>query len=337
MKYFEPESHRHGNGSYSDKGLISRRSLVLGLLGTAMTACAAPIIRTPKDEVAEFPLIDAHSHYVSKAQWGDKGYTPEELLQAMDIAGIRRMVVLGFGPEVPQLGRQKPDRFVASYVGDWSFRFRQARGEIKDGTTPAEVERISAEFENALGSGLYRGIGEIHTYADPSLPYYGGSNIAPDSPLISRLLELAGQHDMPINIHCTNTGVKQMGRALRAYPKTMVVWAHTGYLSPSIISDILRDNPNLAFDLSAKNPACCLLGYSEKYPLMGIRSIDETWRQLFEAYPDRFLVGVDFLLSNHLRYAREAGEFYRAILGQLTPVTARKIGYQNAQKLYGLG
>jgi len=43
------------------------------------------------------------------------------------------------------------------------------------------------------------------------------------------------------------------------------------------------------------------------------------------------------LSSSALRYAREAGEFYRTILGQLTPATARKIGYQNAEKLYGLG
>jgi predicted TIM-barrel fold metal-dependent hydrolase len=118
----------------------------------------------------------------------------------------------------------------------------------------------------------------------------------------------------------------------------MVVWDHTGsYLSPSNISDFLREYPNISFDLSAKNPACCPAGYSQNYPLMGIRSIDETWRQLFETYPDRFLVGVDFLSSSHLRDAREAGEFYRTILGQLTPATARKIGYQNAQRLYDLG
>jgi Tat protein secretion system quality control protein TatD with DNase activity len=301
-----------------------------------MAACAAPIVRTPKEEVAEFPLIDAHSHYVPKAM-SDYGYTPEELLKAMDIAGIRRMVVLGFGPGVSQLARQKPSRFVASYVGDFSFRFRQARGEIKDGTTPTEVERISVEFEKALKSGLYQGIGEIHTYADPWIPFLPGANIAPDSPLINRLLHLAGRYGMPINIHCTSTGVEKMARSLRAHPKTLVVWAHTGsYLSPSAISDILREYPNVFFDLSSKNPACCPAGYSQNHPLMGIRSINENWRQLFEAYPHRFLVGVDFLSSNHLFYAREAGEFYRTILGHLMPATARKIGYQNAQRLYGL-
>jgi hypothetical protein len=135
---------------------------MLGILGTSMAACAAPIIRTPKEEVAQFPLIDAHSHFVSKSRW-DLGYTPEEFLKAMDIAGIGQMIVLGFDPEVPQLARNKPNRFVASYCGDFSLQLRQSRGEIKDGTDPGEVEQISSEFEMALKSGLYKGIGEIHT------------------------------------------------------------------------------------------------------------------------------------------------------------------------------
>jgi hypothetical protein len=45
--------------------------------------------------------------------------------------------------------------------------------------------------------------------------------------------------------------------------------------------------------------------------------------------------GVDFLAARHLRLAREIGE-YRGLLTQLTPATARGIGYENAQRLYGL-
>jgi hypothetical protein len=322
--------------------LVSRREFLLGFLGTAAAACAAPVIRTPREEVAQFPLIDVHSHYVS-GHVVDFGYTPEDLLKAMDAAGIRRMVVLGFGPDVPRLARQHPDRLIASYIGNWSFRTRQARGEITDGTTPAEVERINGEFEAALKSGLYRGLGEIHTYARPipgavtggrGTP---GSTIAPDAPLIRRLLELAGRYGVPINIHCDDYGTAQMVSALRAHPKTRVVWAHAGsWLAPSAIRDILRDHPNVVFDLSAKNPACCPGGHFMYYPILGVRAVDETWQQLFETYPDRFLVGVDFFASSHLRLAREAGEFYRTILAQLTPATARKLGHENAQRVYGL-
>lgn len=307
-----------------------------------MAGCAPPVVRTPKEEVAQFPLIDVHSHYMPRS-FVDFGVTPEDLLKGMDAAGIKRMVVLGFGPEVPQLARRYPDRFVASYI-HMNFRTRQSRGEIKDGTSPEEVERIGAEFEEALKSGLYRGLGEITTIARPlSSRVTGGSpgpgaHIAPDSPLIGRLIELAGRYGVPINIHCDAPAATQMVNAVRAYPKTTVIWAHTGsYLSPSACGSFLRDHPNLHFDLSSKNVAYAGPGGGyATYPLVGFQGIDEDWRQLFETYPDRVLFGVDFLSSSHLRLAREIGEYYRAILTQLTPATARKIGHENAQRLHRL-
>ncbi len=307
-------SRQEADDTPSNVGIMTRRAFLLGCFGTAMAACAAPVVRTPKQEVVQFPLVDVHSHYVPVSRV-DFGYKPEDLLKAMDTAGIRRMIVLGYGREVPELARLYPGRFVASYGGMSNLKVRQARGEIKDGTAPAEVESIGAEFEEALKSGLYRGAGEVHTYARP-IPAsvtgghpVPGSTIAPDSPLIRRLLELAGRYGVPINIHCDTYEVTSMLNAVRSYPKTMVVWAHTGsFLGPSTIRDILRDHPNATFDLSAKNPACCPFGYSTAYPLVGFRAVDETWRQLFEAYPDRFFVGVDFFSSGHLRAARERRE-----------------------------
>ena len=325
-------------GRSSRVALISRRAFLLGLAGTMVSAYADAAERASKEEAAQFPLVDAHSHFVPSSRF-DFGYTAEELLKAMDAGGFKRMVVLGYGPELPDLAKQHPDRFVVSFGSHLSFRTRQARGEIKDGTVSAEVEKIGAEFEEALKSGLYRGIGEIHTYSRPISgggATVAGSTIAPDSPLILGLLELAGRYGVPINIHCDDYGAKQMVAALKANPKAAVIWAHTGsYMSPSDVRNILRDHPNVSFDLSAKNPACCGSGLRE-YPILGFFGIDRSWQQLFEAYPERFVVGVDFYAASQLGAAREAGEFYRRILTQLTPATARKIGYENAEKLYRL-
>jgi hypothetical protein len=320
----------------------SRRTLLRGLLGSALTACAAPAVRTPTEQVAEFPLIDVHSHYASRSM-ADFGVGPDQLLRAMDEAGIRRMVVLGFGPEVPVLARTHGDRFVAAYVYR-NFRTRQAGGEITDGRAPNEVERIGAEFEQALDSGLYRGLGEITTIARPlSSRVTGGqagpgANVSPDSPLVRRLIALAGRHGVPINIHCDALAAAPMARAVRAHPGTTVIWAHGGsYLSPSACAGFLRDHPNLYFDLSSKNVAFSVPGSRvDRYPLDGLRGIDEGWRQLFEAYPDRILFAVDFLAARHLAMAREIGDYYRGLLAQLTPAVARKIGYENARRLHGL-
>jgi hypothetical protein len=164
----------------------------------------------------------------------------------MNQAGIKRMIVVGFGPEVPELPKRHPDRFVAAYV-QFNFRWRQdpamagrmpERFRIKDGTTPEEVERIGGEFEEALKSALYRALSEITTYARPihgsvlggrAAP---GADISPDSPLVRRLIELAGRYEVPINIHCEDYGTSQMVNAVRAYPRTRVIWAHTGSYPP---------------------------------------------------------------------------------------------------------
>lgn len=332
------------NSSVPSDPRISRRALLLGASGALLAGCAATILRTPREEVAQFPLVDAHSHLLPLRQSPQRGWGREDLIAAMDASGFRRMVVVGYGREVADLARLQPDRFVASYCGELSLRWRHVRGWIKDGTAPDEVERIGAEFETALRSGLYRCIGELHTFTSGIPAAVGGGvefpplTIAPDSPLVLRLLEVAGRAGVPANVHCEEPGARHMANALRASRKTTVIWAHVGTpLSPSDLRDILRDHPNVYFDMSAKNPACCPGPANVHYPFLGIGSVlDDTWRQLFEAHPDRFLAGIDFFARAHLSQAREAGEFYRAILTQLTPATARKIGYETAERLYGL-
>jgi hypothetical protein len=316
----------------------SRRSLLLGALAGLSAGCAAPTVRTPKEEIAGFPLVDVHSHVAAAL-----GFTGERLIQAMDTAGIARAVVLGWGAPAADLARRHPDRIVAAYGGPGSFGWRQQQGEIKDGTDPREVERIGAEFEAALGNPVFRGgFGEVVTHhvgipatvtgGPPAPP----TRISPESPLILRILELAGRADVPVNVHCEDYGLREMTAALRARRRTRVVWAHTGsFLGPAAVRDVLRDHPNVVFDLSAKNQACCPRGYTT-HPLAGFRTIDDGWRQLFETDADRFLVAFDFFSRAHLPGARDAGELYRTVLSQLTPATARRLGYENAERIYRL-
>ena len=103
----------------------------------------------------------------------------------------------------------------------------QERGEIRDGTTAEEVDRICGEMERSLKTGRYRGLGEFTTYSRPT-PVLPPTRLSPDSPLMCRLLKLAGRYGVSVNIHCDDYGAKEMVNALRAHPKTKVVWAHTG-------------------------------------------------------------------------------------------------------------
>jgi predicted TIM-barrel fold metal-dependent hydrolase len=197
------------------------------------------------------------------------------------------------------------------------------------------AERIAAEYERALGSGVYRGLGEIPTY-HPARPV----PIPPDSPLVLKLLELAARYAVPINVHCTASdgGAGRMAQALRLSPGATVIWAHGGSRLLELTA-FLGDYPNLYFDLSTLHPPWPLRGGRTHLAYGGV--IDRNWRELLEAYPDRFLVGFDFgtgfgglIQSTPLSAARQVGEFFQTVLSQLAPSTARKIAYENAERLY---
>ena len=69
--------------------------------------------------------------------------------------------------------------------------------------------------------------------------------------------------------------------------------------------------------------------------------IHEGWRQLFESYPERFLLGFAFgaqgnPLNTPQSMAKEVGGYFRTMLAQLTSTTARKIAYENAEEVYKL-
>ena len=128
---------------------------MLGLMAAAMAACAAPVIRTPKEEVSKYPLFDVHSH---RSPSGSP--TAEEFLEIMNAAGISRMnVFAGRQHEPAMLARQYPDRFVVSYRPPID-RSTEMKGTLDD----EEVRRIGIEVEKALKSGLYKGLGEVITY-----------------------------------------------------------------------------------------------------------------------------------------------------------------------------
>jgi predicted TIM-barrel fold metal-dependent hydrolase len=309
--------------------LISRRAFLVGIAGTILDGCAAPVNYKPMSDAERFPLVDAHSHYVAVRE-----PMAEDLIEAMNTAGIKGMVL--FEPSnrgATRLAKRFPGRFGASYQGPLGIDRR--REEMSYGMDPEIAQQIAAEYEKVLRFGVYRGLGEIPTY-HPGRPV----PIAPDSPLILKLLELAGQYGVPINIHCTasDRGATRMAQALQRHPKTTVIWAHGGSRL-SEVSNFLRDYPNLYFDLSTLHPPWPLRGGRTHLAYRGV--IDRTWRELLEAYPDRFLVAFDFgtgfggaIQSTPLSAAREVGEFFQSVLAQLTPSTARKIAYENAERLY---
>jgi hypothetical protein len=293
--------------------------LCLGLLVLSVTACGFKGRQIPRKTPAVLPLFDAHFHYNQPAD-------EDELLASLSAAHITRSVLFG-GESASEMARKYPERFVASYSGLLSGR----RHELNGGKDEAIVTEIAGEVDQALRSGRYRGLGEISAYHHA----YPHDPVAPDSPLILRLFELAGRYHVPVNIHCSDFGYSEMEHALRESPGTTVIWAHTGsHLPPDKIRILLQAFPNLYFDLAAMDDY-----WPGRHTLLSFfGGIAERWRGLFEEFPDRFEVGFD--LSTDINRGRRistaavhAAAIEQALAG-LTPATAKKIAYENAERLY---
>jgi predicted TIM-barrel fold metal-dependent hydrolase len=293
--------------------------LCVGLLVAGVTACGFKAVHSATAKTNSLPLFDVHFHYNNPVD-------ENEMFSNLSAAHITRSVL--FGTEsASEMARKYPERFVASYSGHLSSRRRESKGG-KDETI---ARQVAGDFEQALRSGLYRGLGEVSAYHHA----YPDDPIAPDSPLILSLLEVAGRYRVPINIHCSDFGLSEMEHALRAYPGTTVIWAHTGsHLPPEKIRVLLQAFPNLYFDLAAMDET-----WPRKHTLLSFfGTIDESWRLLFEEFPDRFLVGFDMSTDvdrgRKISTAAANARVMQRVLSGLTPATASKLAYQNGERLY---
>jgi hypothetical protein len=287
------------------------------------------------DETAKLRFIDVHAHH--HPQHGPRA---DELLRAMDEAGISRMVVFTAFSAGARLAGGNSGRFVMSYQGP--IALSPIRQKLLSGPSSGLVKKLLAGYEAVLASGEFKGLGEIPTHhrARPEV-------ISPDSAIIRGLLELAVRRNVPVNIHCSSPeSSPAMDRALSSYPTAIVIWAHGGsYLSATAIRELLQRHSNLHFDLSTLHPPWPLIGDRTHIGYGGV--IDESWRLLFESYPSRFLMAADFGLGTSgptaaprttpLSAARAVGDFFRRMLPQLPPEVARMLAHENAERVYKLG
>jgi len=137
---------------------------------------------------------------------------------------------------------------------------------------------------------------------------------------------------VPVVVHyeLTDVAATALDRALAAHRKATLVLAHAGEGPPRRVEGLLTRNPNLVVDLSGmhfqRKPALA----SETGPL------DPAWKALIEAFPDRFLMGVDVWAPRLFEPAMLDRLFTwtRRVLGELRPDVAERVAYRNAAALF---
>ena len=313
---------------------------VLALGVTCGRAQAADALLGPV-AAKTIPMADAHFHVMT---WMDI----RELAGYMDRNGVRWAggVAVGSGQGAPGARQSKLAETVtvlgslyirATGMALWiSLYSTLGATALEKLDTPEVYERLSP-IEEDLRRGA-RVIGEIHVNAlsstkDPAAQI----KTKADSPIVKALFALAGKYKRLLNIHAQwdSDTVQEVERLAESNRNARLVIAHAGsFAIPAQIHAVFQRQTNVSCDLSVRSIPP-LQDRHLIHTAFDDRTIRENWKKLIEAYPDRFVVGVDNVYSWE-EYEKVIRAIRFGLLANLSPATAEKVAYRNAQAWFGL-
>jgi hypothetical protein len=278
--------------------------------------------------VAELPIIDLHFH--PDAAWGDG------LVRLFDQLGVRaggNGAANGSDATALAEAQRHPGRILAFIGGEPVRQLIMRYGSRVWNLEVDEARAYVADVEAKLKGGHFRGIGEIHVnnfnsniVGSPQFRWPA------DSPLVQRLLALGASYDVPLSLHldAEPESVAQLERLLAGNRYGMVLWAHTGhYAEPSLIRRLLETHPNLYCELSYRTA----ISAGRRATTMDEDGrLRPAWRELLDAFPERFVIGTDLGFASPQAYAAHIAT-WRGLLLQVSPETAARIAYLNAERL----
>jgi len=244
------------------------------------------------------PIFDVQVHYNADS-W--EGYNAPGLVKAMKRFNVKWAAV----SSTPNEGTLKMlqadrNRIVPLFV---PYRNRDDRDRWLD--NPELIDWVSRE----LSLGSYRGIGEFHLYQGRV-----------DLPVVHRLVALAVEHNLVLNVH----GEADVIRQLMSFDRRVrVLWAHAGLKTPPRrVAELLEFHSNLYAELSHRGDVA------------PDGQLAHEWRSLFERYPDRFMIGSGTYNNEFWHKYSQTLDLNREWLRQLPEPLAARIAYQNALDLF---
>ena len=262
----------------------------------AIFALIGAFISGPASGQSPLKLVDAHIHYSHDA-WD---FLPaDQAVAVLRKAGLKRAMVSSSSDEGTQrLYSAAPDLIVPVLR---PYRMRGETGSwFRDETVPAMLSGL-------LDKNVYAGIGEFHIF--------GGDA---DGPVMRQVVKLAKRHKIFLHAHSDADAVR---RLFAQDPEARILWAHSGFDQPNQVAEMLEAYPNLWADLA----------FRSEHASGGKVMAD--WRRLFEAFPDRFMLGTDTYTPERWHYVQEHADWSREWLNDLPLDLRRKIAYENAERL----
>jgi len=243
------------------------------------------------------PIFDMQMHYNEEA-W--EGFSARGILKSLQRKNVRWAAV----SSTPNEGTAKLYRLDGARIIPFLVPYRTREDRDHWVEKPETIEWVQTE----LALGTYRGIGEFHLY-DGRM----------DTPVVRRLVALAVERNLVLNVHAE---ADVMARFLTFDPGMRVVWAHAG-LKTSLrrIGELLERHRRLHVELS------------HRADIAPNGQLAAEWRELFERYPDRFMVGSGTYNNEFWYRYGHTLELNREWLRQLPPKLGERIAFQNALDL----
>lgn len=316
----------------------------------ARTGVDISAVRIETPSAATMPLIDAHNHL-------NANMAAETLIQLMDRAGVESMVLMPRHYRAPSDGGLASDEQALDYSQRYPGRFIAFVGGQRDDlgrdsiNDPPKVYFVLREFSNKLAKGKYRGLGEfilVHHAYDVGGGETGGEvRIPVDHDAMRRVAAIASKYRVPVLFHAEaeERPAKEAETLFAAFPDTLFIWAHNcGRASADETARRLRRFPNLMCDLGhmfngPRTQGGYGKGWPRKTPWVHLVQDDAgrilpEMKQLFEAFPDRFMIGTDTAHTHMLKFYEYRIAIFRVMLAQLAPEAARRIGVENARRVF---
>lgn len=319
--------------------------------------------------------IDTHNHLhgrfgPSRLQASDYDGAAQVATSTMEKFGIRMMLIMPppFPPDHPNTydiddladtSKRYPGRF--AFLGGGGTLNVMIQEAVRDGHTGERLkDRFKRRALEILSKGAV-GFGEMSAEHLCLGSKHNHHSAPPDHPLFLLLADIAASHDVPIDIHMeavpermplperlsSPPNPKVLAANLAAFErllahnrKAKIIWAHagwdnTGYRTAKLTAEMLRKHANLYMSFKV----CPRDSLFENRPIERGRGLKTEWLTVIREFPNRFVIGSDqFYLSPKMRgqigprSVEPTGRFFSL----LPPGLARKVGYENARRIFNL-
>ncbi|MDG1529834.1 MAG: amidohydrolase family protein [Paracoccaceae bacterium] len=268
--------------------------------------CSAPVLANGDhapigDAVHALPIFDAHIHYKEPA-WD--AYPVDSIIELMD----RNGVVMGLVSSTPDEGtimlwEYAPNRIVPE--------LRPYHGNAGSSNW-AKAPDMEAYLEERLAAYPHKGIGEFHIHRLD----------VDDVVLFKKVINMAKERDIYLHVH---SGPEPIRWLYSLDPTAKIIWAHAGLgQRAEAVYALMDEFPALLADTSLREYAILANG----------GKLDSEWKEIIMAFQDRLMVGSDTWVNGQWDDYDQIIAANRRWLSMLPADVAKKIAYQNAERVF---